>query len=150
MSIPTQESDRRARRVGIAVSHLVHEQEITDQQRVLHRPGRNPEWLEKQRAETARNQQRIDNCFDRSRHLRLPVVSSAILASSVASFSATCEGAAALSRRYASRWQRFDQHKCLRPRVIIGQSDVNDGLVPRWRHLHPSRSLAQPVTSITG
>ena len=50
--------------IGITIGHLVHEQEITDQKRLFHRPGRDPERLEKQRAKHPCNQQRIDDCFD--------------------------------------------------------------------------------------
>jgi len=55
----------RTGRVGVAIGHLVDEQEIPDQQRVLHGPGRDPERLEKDRAEHPRDQQCIDDGLDR-------------------------------------------------------------------------------------
>ena len=57
-------------RIGAAVvelhtGHLIHKDEIADQQRVFHRFRRDPERLEKQRAEHARDQQGVDHRLDR-------------------------------------------------------------------------------------
>ena len=52
-------------RIGIAIGHLIDEEEIADQQRLFHRAGRNPEGLKKQGAEDTGNQKCVDDCLDR-------------------------------------------------------------------------------------
>ena len=56
--------DRRAGGVRVAVGELVDEQEVANEQGVLHRAGRNPEGLEEQGAKHARDQQRPEQCLD--------------------------------------------------------------------------------------
>ena len=56
--------DRRAGGVRVAVGEFVDEQEVADEQGVLHRAGRNPEGLEEQGAEHARDQQRPEQGLD--------------------------------------------------------------------------------------
>ena len=60
----TGEHQAGARRIGIAVSHLVHEKEIADQQRLFHRPRRDPEGLEEQGPKDTGDQQRPEDCLD--------------------------------------------------------------------------------------
>ena len=48
----------------IAIGHLVDEQKVADQQRVFHRFRRDPEGLEKHRAEHPGDQQGIDDRLD--------------------------------------------------------------------------------------
>ena len=55
----------RAAVTRIAIGHFIDKQEITDQQRVFHRSGRDPKWLKEQGAKDPCNQQRVDNRFDR-------------------------------------------------------------------------------------
>jgi hypothetical protein len=55
----------RAGMAGIAVGHLVDEEEVADQQRVLHRSRRDPERLKEQGAEDPRDQQRVDHGLHR-------------------------------------------------------------------------------------
>ncbi len=78
------DADRRARGIGIAVGHLVDEEEVADQQRVLHRAGGDPERLKEQGAEDARDQERPEDRLDRfpdrvkkaafARHVGMPLL----------------------------------------------------------------------------
>ena len=63
---PLERAERPGQRMlRIAVSVLGDEQVVADQQRRLHRPGRDPERLEQQRAEHHRDEDRVDDRFDR-------------------------------------------------------------------------------------
>src|SRR6056297_997057 len=60
-----RDADRRARGIGIPIGHLVDEEKIADQQRVFHRPRRNPEGLIENRAENSGDHQGPEDGFHR-------------------------------------------------------------------------------------
>ena len=84
--------DRRAGGVRVAVGEFVDEQEVADEQGVLHRAGRDPEGLEEEGAEHARNEQRpeqrLDDFPNFVRHFGVRAVAAGL-----------CPGGASMSRR---------------------------------------------------
>mmetsp|Transcript_90 Transcript_90/g.225 ORF Transcript_90/g.225 Transcript_90/m.225 type:complete len:248 (+) Transcript_90:4294-5037(+) len=150
---------RRTRRIRIAICHLVHEEEVTNEQRVFHRTGRDPEWLKEQGTKHTGNEERPEDRFD---GFDDAVVAFGFFRHRVCLRSIysrfwseiTCGRARVLSTRLAGLfcdWTGFDHDKGLRPWVIIRQRHMDDRLVTGWCHcfqalLGPARNLHDRLT----